>query len=66
MALGRKNYLFAGSHESANRSAMQYSLLHTSKMHGIESYAWHKEVLDSIPDHRVNKAAELIPHRFKK
>lgn len=36
VALGRKNYLFAGSHEAAQRSAMLYSLLGTCKMHGIE------------------------------
>jgi len=39
VALGRKNYLFCGSHEAAQRSAMLYSLLGTCKMHGIEPYA---------------------------
>jgi len=66
VALGRKNYLFAGSHEAAKRSGMLYSLLGTCKMHGIEPYAWLKEVLHSIADHPVNKVAELLPHRYKK
>jgi len=66
VALGRKNYLFAGSHEAAKRSAMLYSLLGTAKMHGVEPYAWLKEVLNRIPDHPVNKVAELLPHRYKK
>ena len=39
VALGRKNYLFAGSHHAAGRSGMLYSLLGTCKMHGIEPYS---------------------------
>lgn len=66
VALGRKNYLFAGSHEAAKRSGMLYSLLGTCKMHGIEPYTWLKEVLHRIADHPANKVAELLPHRYKK
>ncbi|MBA3830280.1 MAG: IS66 family transposase, partial [Taibaiella sp.] len=51
VALGRKNYLFVGSHEAAKRSGMLYSLLGTCKMNGIEPYAWLKEVLQTIADH---------------
>lgn len=39
VALGRKNYMFAGSHEAAKRSGMLYSLLGTCKMHGVEPYS---------------------------
>jgi transposase len=66
VALGRKNYLFAGSHEAAKRSGMLYSLLGTCKMHGVEPYAWLKDVLHKIADHPVNKVHELLPHRYKK
>lgn len=66
VALGRKNYLFAGSHEAAKRSGMLYSLLGTCKMHGIEPYSWLKDVLQQIADHPVNKVHELLPHRYKK
>lgn len=66
IALGRKNYLFAGSHEAAKRSGMLYSLLGTCKMHGIEPYAWLKDVLRRIADHPVNKVNELLPHRYHK
>lgn len=66
VALGRKNYLFAGSHEAAKRSGMLYSLLGTCKMHGIEPYAWLKDVLNRIADHPVNRVSELLPHRYKK
>ena len=66
VALGRKNYLFAGSHEAAKRSGMLYSLLGTCKMHGIEPCGWLKDVLRQIADHPVNKVQDLLPHRYKK
>jgi transposase len=65
VALGRKNYLFAGSHEAAKRSGMLYSLLWTCKMHGVELYTWLKEVLQKIADHSINKIHDLLPHRYK-
>jgi transposase len=66
VALGRKNYLFAGSHEAAKRSGMLYSLLGTCKMHNIEPYTWLKNVLQTIADHPINKIHELLPHRWNK
>jgi transposase len=66
VAVGRKNYLFAGSHEAAQRSAMLYSLLGTCKMHGIEPYHWLCNVLQTIADHPINRITELLPHHFKK
>lgn len=65
VALGRKNYLFAGSHDAARRSGMLYSLLGTCKMHGIEPYGWLKDVLHRIADHPINRIQELLPHRYK-
>ncbi len=61
VALGRKNYLFAGSHEAAQRSAMLYSLLSTCKMQGIEPYAWLRKTLDVIATHPINRIKELLP-----
>ena len=66
VALGRKNYLFAGSHEAAKRSGMLYSLLGTCKMHGIEPTTWLKEVLRIIPTYPINKIKDLLPHNWKK
>ncbi len=57
VALGRKNYLFAGSHEAAKRSGMLYSLLGTCKMHGIEPYGWLKDVLQTTADHQSIESA---------
>lgn len=65
VAIGRKNYLFAGSHEAAKRSGMLYSLLGTCKMHHIEPYNWLKTVLQQIPAHPVNRVHELLPHKIK-
>lgn len=65
IALGRKNYLFAGSHQGAKRAAMIYSLLATCKMKDINPYIWLKDVLEKIPEHPVNKVAELLPQNWK-
>lgn len=65
VAIGRKNYLFAGSHEGAKRSAMLYSLLGTCKLHNVNPLNWLTDVLITIPYHPINKIKELLPHNFK-
>ncbi len=65
IAIGRKNYLFAGSHEAAQRSAMLYSFLGTSKLNGINPFIWLQDVLRRISDHSINKIEELLPHNWK-
>jgi len=62
VALGRKNYLFCGSHEAAQRSVVLYSLLGTCKMHGIEPHGWLKNTLKKIAAHPINRIQELLPH----
>jgi len=61
VALGRKNYLFAGSHEGAKRAAMMYSFLGTCKINDVEPFSWLKDVLTRIPDHSIRKLEELLP-----
>ena len=61
VALGKKNYLFAGSHEGAKRAAMMYSFLGTCKINNVEPYAWLKDVLTRIPDHSIQNLVELLP-----
>lgn len=61
IALGRKNYLFAGSHEGARRLAVVYSFAATARLHGIEPFAWLKDVLTRIADHPFKNLAELLP-----
>jgi hypothetical protein len=64
LALGRKNYLFAGSHDAARRSAVIYSMLATCKRHGVNPWAWLTDVLSRIPTHPAKRVAELLPHRW--
>lgn len=61
VALGRKNYMFAGSHDAAQRAAMMYSFLATCKINGVEPFSWLKETLTKIADHPANKLYELLP-----
>jgi len=65
VAIGRKNYLFAGSHEGAKRAAMMYSFLETCKQNDVEPFAWLKDVISRIPDHKANRLMELLPQNWK-
>ena len=65
LALGRKNYLFAGSHKAAQRAAMFYSFFATCKINDVEPLAWLTDVLTRIPDHKANKLSELLPQNWQ-
>ncbi|MDQ6903944.1 MAG: IS66 family transposase [Bacteroidota bacterium] len=65
IALGRKNYMFAGSHKAAERLAMIYSLLGTCKLNDVNPYEWLTDVLNKINDWPINKIHELLPHHWK-
>lgn len=65
VALGRKNYLFAGSHEGAQRAAMMYSFLGTCKINEVEPFDWLSKVLNRIPDHSIQHLEELLPGNLK-
>ena len=65
VALGRKNYLFAGSHDAAQRSAMIYSLLASCKLNGVNPSSWLADVLSQIQDYPINKINELLPGNWK-
>lgn len=64
IALGRKNYLFAGSHNGAERSAMFYSFFATCKLNNINPYKWLEYVLDNIADYKCNKLHQLLPNNI--
>jgi len=61
VALGRKNYLFAGSDAGGERAAMMYSLINTAKLNGVEPEAYLTHVLSVIAEHPVNRVEELLP-----
>jgi transposase len=64
VALGRKNYLFAGSHEAVQQAAMIYSFLGTCKINNVEPLGWLKDVLQKIQDHSIQKLDELLPAKI--
>jgi transposase len=61
VALGRKNYLFAGSDAGGERAAAIYSLIGTANLNGINPEAYLRDVLARIADHPINRIDELLP-----
>ena len=61
VALGRKNYLFAGSHQAAQNAAMIYSLLATCKLNNTEPFSWLTQTLAKIPDYPAGQLHKLLP-----
>jgi transposase len=61
VALGRKNFLFAGSDAGGERAAAIYSLIGSAKLNGIDPEAYLRFVIGRIADHPVNRVAELLP-----
>ncbi len=61
VALGRKNYLFAGSDAGGERAAAIYSLIGTAKLSGLDPEAYLRNVLSRISDHPINHIEELLP-----
>lgn len=61
MALGRKNYLFCGSHEGAERAAMMYSFFSSCKTLGVNPWEWLKDMLQRLENHPHKRITELLP-----
>lgn len=63
IAIGKKNWLFAGSERAGKRAAAIQSLLATAKINGLEPYAWLKDTLEKLPSWPYSRIDELLPLR---
>lgn len=63
VAIGRKNYLFAGSQNGARRAAMLYSFLGTCKINDANPFEWLRDLLSKIPTAPVNNLSVLLPRK---
>jgi hypothetical protein len=62
---GRKNWLFCGSDVGGTRAAILYSVVATCRAHGIDPWAYLRDVLERIPTHPNRRRAELLPRNWK-
>ncbi|MGY4158061.1 hypothetical protein ACVINW_003903 [Bradyrhizobium sp. USDA 4461] len=65
VAVGRRNWTFAGSDAGGNRAAAVYTLIETCKMNDVDPQAWLADVLARLPDHPLNRVADLLPWNWK-
>jgi transposase/uncharacterized coiled-coil protein SlyX len=66
VSLGRKNYLFAGSHDAAQRAAMAYTFFANCKKHEVNPFEWLKHTLENIQSIKHKNISGLFPHNYKK
>ena len=65
IAIGRSNWLFAGSLRAGQRAAAVMSLVQSARMNGHDPYAYLKDVLTRLPTQRASRVEELLPHRWQ-
>ena len=64
VAIGRKNWMFAGSPRGGKAMAIAYTLIETAKLNNVDPQAWLTSVLAQIADHKINRIDELMPWRY--
>jgi len=65
LAIGRKNWMFAGSEGGGHNAAIAYTLIETAKLNDVDPQAWLTNVLSRIADHPINRVEELAPWKFR-
>jgi transposase len=65
IALGRANWLFAGSLRAGKRAAAVMSLVHSARINGHDPYAYLRDVLERLPTHPASRVTDLLPHRWQ-
>jgi transposase len=65
-AVGKKNWLFFGSEEAGARNAVLYTLIQNCRMHGIDPYAYLKDLLQRLPTTTNQQVSDLTPLNWKK
>jgi len=65
MVLGRNNWLFAGSDRAGRRAAVVMSLIQTARLHGLDPYAYLRDVLERLPLTPHSQIGELLPGPWK-
>jgi len=66
IALGRQNWLFAGSLRAGKRAAAVMSLIHSAQLNGLDPYAYLRDVLERLPAQPASGISELLPHRWSR
>ena len=64
IAVGRNNWMFAGSLSAGQRAAAVMSLIQSARLNGHDTYAYLKDVLTRLPTHKSSRIEELLPHRW--
>ena len=65
IALGRSNWLFAGSLRAGKRAAAIMSLVHSARINGHDPHTYLKDVLERLPTQPATRIGELLPHNWK-
>lgn len=65
LAIGRKNYLFAGSHQAAEMTAAMYSFMASCKKNSLNEFDWLKDVFERIQSHKQKDLYQLLPSNWK-
>ena len=64
VAIGRKNWMFAGSQRGGKAMAIAFTLIETAKLNKVDPQAWLTDVLSRIADHKITKLDDLMPWNY--